>query len=104
MVKLMITFTYLIICCFFVSPQNISSQDISSQGTSSQEISSRDILYQNVSSNTSPQDMTYIYKEPIEGLKFYNSHVTSYGTTLLMLWMAFDDKEDESCIVPYFHL
>jgi hypothetical protein len=90
MVKLLITFACLIICCFFISPQNISSQNISSQG-------------QNVSFNISPQDMIYVYKEPIEGLKFYNSMVTTYGT-YLMLWMTFDSKEDKSCIAPYFHL
>jgi hypothetical protein len=48
--------------------------------------------------------MTYVYEEPIEGLKFYNSIVSYLGGTRLMLWMAFYNKEDESCMAPSFHL
>jgi hypothetical protein len=48
--------------------------------------------------------MTYVYEEPIEGLKFYNSIVSYPGGTRLMLWTTFDDKEDESCMAPSFHL
>jgi hypothetical protein len=48
--------------------------------------------------------MIYVYEEPIEGLKLYNTLVTNYDNTLLMLWMGFDSKVDESCMAPYFHL
>jgi hypothetical protein len=48
--------------------------------------------------------MTYVYEEPIDGLKFYNSFVTYPSGTLLVLWMAFDSNKSESCIAPYLHL
>ncbi|RGB37381.1 hypothetical protein C1646_666251 [Rhizophagus diaphanus] len=93
--KMLIIFIYLTsICFFFVSPQNISSRDILSQNVSSPNIPPQ---------VTSPQDIWYIYEEPIEGLKLQNTYTLTKGTTL-MIWMAFKDEEDPSCILPYFHL
>ncbi|GBC21434.1 uncharacterized protein OCT59_005050 [Rhizophagus irregularis] len=68
---------------------------------SSQNILSRDILSQNGSlHDISPQDISFIYEEPIDGLKF----VTLLPTyNHLMIWMAFED-EDPECMLPYFHL
>ncbi|PKY49417.1 hypothetical protein RhiirA4_527649 [Rhizophagus irregularis] len=68
---------------------------------SSQNILSRDILSQNGSlQDISPQDISFIYEEPIDGLKF----VTLLPTyNHLMIWMAFED-EDPECMLPYFHL
>ncbi|PKY54591.1 hypothetical protein RhiirA4_473482 [Rhizophagus irregularis] len=82
--KMLIIFMYLtsICCCFFVS-----SQSVSLQNTPSQDIS---------------QDIWYTYEEPIEGLKLYKTYTLKDGT--LMIWMAFEDKEDPSCMLPYFHL
>ncbi|PKC05500.1 hypothetical protein RhiirA5_400909 [Rhizophagus irregularis] len=83
--KMLIIFIYLTsICCFFISSQNVSSQITPPQDT------------------TSPQDISYIYEEPIEGLKRYSTYAISEGT--LMIWMAFENKEDPLCMLPYFHL
>ena len=97
MVKLLITFTSLVLlftCCLFVSSQKISPQDISS----------RDVLSQNVSTQIiTSQDISYIYEEPIEGLKLLNTTVfNNYGS--LLIWMAFEDKKNDSCMLPYVHL
>ncbi|PKY59504.1 hypothetical protein RhiirA4_515411 [Rhizophagus irregularis] len=90
--KMLITFVCLLsICCFFASSQNVlsSSQNISSsQTTSLQDIST--------------QDISFIYKEPINGLKLYNT-VTFTLDNSLMIWMIFED-EDPACILPYLHL
>ncbi|PKC53239.1 hypothetical protein RhiirA1_479711 [Rhizophagus irregularis] len=61
MLKMLIIFIYLTsICCFFVTSQNVLSRDILSQNVSSPNTPPQ---------YTSPQDIWYIYKEPIEGLK-----------------------------------
>uniref|UniRef100_U9U6K7 Uncharacterized protein n=1 Tax=Rhizophagus irregularis (strain DAOM 181602 / DAOM 197198 / MUCL 43194) TaxID=747089 RepID=U9U6K7_RHIID len=92
--KMLTIFIYLTsICCFFVTSQNVLSRDILSQNVSSLNTPPQ---------NTSPQDIWYTYEEPIEGLKLYDTHTLSEGT--LMIWMAFEDKEDPSCMLPYFHL
>ncbi|GBC25777.2 hypothetical protein GLOIN_2v1885764 [Rhizophagus irregularis DAOM 181602=DAOM 197198] len=81
------------ICCFLVSSQNVLSRDILSQNASFPNTPPQ---------NTSDQDIWYTYEEPIEGLKLYETYTLSEGT--LMIWMAFEDKEDPSCMLPYFHL
>ncbi|PKY55866.1 hypothetical protein RhiirA4_505513 [Rhizophagus irregularis] len=90
--KMLITFVCLLsICCFFASSQNVlsSSQNISSsQTTSLQDIST--------------QDISFIYEEPINGLKLYKTHSFSLDGSL-MIWMAFED-EDPACMLPYLHL
>uniref|UniRef100_U9SMT5 Uncharacterized protein n=1 Tax=Rhizophagus irregularis (strain DAOM 181602 / DAOM 197198 / MUCL 43194) TaxID=747089 RepID=U9SMT5_RHIID len=90
--KMLITFVCLLsICCFFASSQNVlsSSQNISSsQTTSLQDIST--------------QDISFIYEEPIKGLKLYTT-VTFTLDNSLMIWMAFEDK-DPACMLPYLHL
>ncbi|PKY20616.1 hypothetical protein RhiirB3_498292 [Rhizophagus irregularis] len=92
--KMLIIFIYLTsICCFLVSSQNILSRDILSQNASFPNTPPQ---------NTSVQDIWYTYEEPIEGLKLYETYTLSAGT--LMIWMAFEDKEDPSCMLPYFHL
>ncbi|PKK64079.1 hypothetical protein RhiirC2_811632 [Rhizophagus irregularis] len=89
--KMLIIFIYLTsICCFFATSQNVLSRDILSQNISSPNIPSQ------------PQDILYIYEEPIEGLKLHDTLTLSEGT--LMIWMVFEDEEDPSCILPYFHL
>ncbi|RGB28059.1 hypothetical protein C1646_768306 [Rhizophagus diaphanus] len=92
--KMLTIFIYLTsICCFFVSSQNILPRDILSQNASFPNTPSQD---------TSLQDIWYTYEEPIEGLKLYETYTLAKGT--LILWMAFEDKEDPSCMLPYFHL
>ncbi|UZO02582.1 uncharacterized protein OCT59_021061 [Rhizophagus irregularis] len=92
--KMLIIFIYLTsICCFYVSSQNVLSRGILSQNISSLNTPPQ---------NTSPQDIWYTYEEPIEGLKRYSTHALSEG--ILMIWMAFEVKEDPSCMLPYFHL
>ncbi|PKY36887.1 hypothetical protein RhiirB3_460611, partial [Rhizophagus irregularis] len=59
-------------------------------------------IYQPKILTTLPQDISYIYKKPIEGLKQYITYALSEGT--LMIWIAFENEEDPSCILPYFHL
>ncbi|POG57780.1 hypothetical protein GLOIN_2v1791295 [Rhizophagus irregularis DAOM 181602=DAOM 197198] len=90
--KMLITFVCLLsICCFFASSQNVlsSSQNISSsQTTSLQDIST--------------QDISFIYEEPINGLKLYNTYSYSLDGSLI-IWMAFEDK-DPACMLPYLHL
>ncbi|PKC56092.1 hypothetical protein RhiirA1_474523 [Rhizophagus irregularis] len=81
--KVLITFICLI---SIVSSQNIISRDILSQNGSLQDIS--------------PQDISFIYEEPINGLKFYTI-LPTYN--YMMIWMAFED-EDPECMLPYFHL
>ncbi|GBC27296.2 hypothetical protein GLOIN_2v1885764 [Rhizophagus irregularis DAOM 181602=DAOM 197198] len=82
------------ICCFFVTSQNVLSRDILPQNVSSLNTPPQD---------TSPQDIWYIYEEPIEGLKLYDTRTLKDGT--LMIWMAFYDEEDPSCMLsPYFYL
>ncbi|PKY56832.1 hypothetical protein RhiirA4_477413 [Rhizophagus irregularis] len=46
--------------------------------------------------------ISYIYEEHIEGLKRYSTYALSEGT--LMIWIAFENEEDPSCMLPYFHL
>ncbi|PKY58010.1 hypothetical protein RhiirA4_549895 [Rhizophagus irregularis] len=46
------------------------------------------------------QNISFIYEEPINGLKLYTTLVT---VDYLMIWMAFED-EDPECMLPYFHL
>ncbi|CAB4414769.1 unnamed protein product [Rhizophagus irregularis] len=92
--KMLTIFIYLTsICCFLVSSQNILSRDILSQNASFPNTPPQD---------TSAQNIWYTYEEPIEGLKLYETYTLSAGT--LMIWMAFEDKEDPSCMLPYFHL
>ena len=76
MAKLLITFTSLVLLffCCFF----VSSQKIS------------------------PQDTSYTYEETIEGLKLYTTNVNHLGN--LMIWMVFDDKKNDSCILPYVYL
>ncbi|PKY33666.1 hypothetical protein RhiirB3_452749 [Rhizophagus irregularis] len=50
----------------------------------------------------STQDISFIYKEPINGLKLYNT-ITFTLDNSLMIWMIFEDK-DPACILPYLHL
>ncbi|RGB39347.1 hypothetical protein C1646_754579 [Rhizophagus diaphanus] len=48
----------------------------------------------------SSQDISFIYEEPINGLKLYTTlAIVDY----MMIWMAFED-EDPECMLPYFHL
>ncbi|PKK57882.1 hypothetical protein RhiirC2_824640, partial [Rhizophagus irregularis] len=92
--KMLIIFIYLTsICCFFITSQNVLSRDILSQNISSPNTPPQ---------YTSPQDIWYIYEEPIEDLKLYDTYTFKDGT--LMIWMAFKDEENPSCILPYFHL
>ncbi|UZO02817.1 uncharacterized protein OCT59_021295 [Rhizophagus irregularis] len=94
MLKMLIIFIYSTsICCFFATSQNVLSRDILSQN-----VSSPNTLPQ----YTSPQDIWYIYKEPIEGLKLRDTLTLKDGT--LMIWMTLDDVEDPSCILPHFYL
>ncbi|RGB40278.1 hypothetical protein C1646_800343 [Rhizophagus diaphanus] len=83
--KMLIIFMYLtsICCCFFISSQNASSPNTPPQ-------------------DTSLQDIWYTYEEPIEGLLLYETYTLKDGT--LILWMAFEDEEDPSCMLPYFYL
>ncbi|GBC27317.2 hypothetical protein GLOIN_2v1885764 [Rhizophagus irregularis DAOM 181602=DAOM 197198] len=81
------------ICCFFVTSQNVLSRDILPQNVSSLNTPPQDM---------SPQDIWYIYEEPIEGLKLHDTLTLKDGT--LMIWMTLDDEEDPSCILPYFYL
>ncbi|GET60513.1 hypothetical protein GLOIN_2v1885764 [Rhizophagus irregularis DAOM 181602=DAOM 197198] len=91
---MLIIFIYLTsICCFFITSQNVLSRDILSQNISSPNTPPQ---------YTSPQDIWYIYEEPIEDLKLYDTYTFKDGT--LMIWMAFKDKENPSCMLPYFHL
>jgi hypothetical protein len=89
---MLITFVCLLsICCFFASSQNVlsSSQNISSsQTTSLQDIST--------------QDISFIYKEPINGLKLYTTVAFTLDNSM-MIWMAFEDEKPE-CMLPYLHL
>ncbi|CAB4426093.1 unnamed protein product [Rhizophagus irregularis] len=92
--KMLIIFIYLTsICCFFITSQNVLSRDILSQNISSPNTPPQ---------YTSPQDIWYIYEEPIEDLKRYDTYTFKDGT--LMIWMAFKDEENPSCILPYFYL
>ncbi|CAB4414758.1 unnamed protein product [Rhizophagus irregularis] len=92
--KMLTIFIYLTSICYFpVSSQNILSRDILSQNASFPNTPPQD---------TSAQNIWYTYEEPIEGLKLYETYTLSEGT--LMIWMAFEDKEDPSCMLPYFHL
>ncbi|GBC29735.2 uncharacterized protein OCT59_001314 [Rhizophagus irregularis] len=59
-------------------------------------------IYQPKILTTLPQDISYIYEEPIEGLKRYSTYALSEGT--LMIWIAFENEEDPSCMLPYFYL
>ncbi|RGB40402.1 hypothetical protein C1646_753350 [Rhizophagus diaphanus] len=91
--KMWIIFIYLTsFCCFFISSQNVLSRDILSQNVSSLNIPLQD----------TSQDIWYTYEEPIEGLQRYSTYALSEGT--LMIWMAFRDEENPSCMLPYFHL
>ncbi|PKY30505.1 hypothetical protein RhiirB3_486562 [Rhizophagus irregularis] len=90
--KMLITFVCLLsICCFFASSQNVLS---SSQNTSSSQTTSLQDI--------STQDISFIYEEPIKGLKLYTT-VTFTLDNSLMIWMAFEDK-DPACMLPYLHL
>ncbi|POG81419.1 hypothetical protein GLOIN_2v1507734, partial [Rhizophagus irregularis DAOM 181602=DAOM 197198] len=94
MLKMLTIFIYLTsICCFFVTSQNVLSRDILPQNVSSLNTPPQDM---------SPQDIWYIYEEPIEGLKLHDTLTLKDGT--LMIWMTLDDEEDPSCILPYFYL
>ncbi|GBC29470.2 hypothetical protein GLOIN_2v1791295 [Rhizophagus irregularis DAOM 181602=DAOM 197198] len=93
--KMLITFVCLLsICCFFASSQNVlsSSQNISSSQTTSLQDNS-----------TSTQDISFIYEEPINGLKLYNTYTFSLDGSL-MIWMAFEDEDHPACMLPYLHL
>ncbi|RGB33837.1 hypothetical protein C1646_788107 [Rhizophagus diaphanus] len=81
--KVLITFICLI---SIVSSHKFLSRDILSQNGSLQDISS--------------QDISFIYEEPIDGLKLYTILPTN---DYLMIWMAFEDADPE-CMLPYFHL
>ncbi|POG58553.1 hypothetical protein GLOIN_2v1885764 [Rhizophagus irregularis DAOM 181602=DAOM 197198] len=72
--------------------------------SSSQNILSRDILSQNTSQNQdiSTQDISFIYEEPINGLKFYNTYTFSLEGSF-SIWMILED-EDPACILPHLHL
>ena len=72
--KVLITFICLI---SIVSSQTIPLRD------TSQNVSLQDI---------SPQDISFIYEEPINGLKLYT---TSGFRSYLMIWMAFEDEDPE---------
>ncbi|PKY32838.1 hypothetical protein RhiirB3_451295, partial [Rhizophagus irregularis] len=76
--KVLITFICLISIISSVSSQYISSRDILSQNASFQDIS--------------PQDISFIYEEPINGLILYT---TISSTNYLMIWMAFEDEDPE---------
>ncbi|GBC21452.2 hypothetical protein GLOIN_2v1885764 [Rhizophagus irregularis DAOM 181602=DAOM 197198] len=82
-------FNLKVLITFFCLISIVSS--ISPRGTLSQNASLQDI---------SPQDISFIYEEPIDGLKLYSIFPTN---DYLMIWMAFEDKNPE-CMLPYFHL
>ncbi|GET60705.1 hypothetical protein GLOIN_2v1481815 [Rhizophagus irregularis DAOM 181602=DAOM 197198] len=91
--KMLITFVCLLsICCFFALSQNVlsSSQNISSSQTTS------------LQDSISIQDISFIYKEPINGLQLYNTFTLTLDNSLL-IWMAFEDEKPE-CMLPYLHL
>ena|SRR6266498_5416155 len=50
----------------------------------------------------SSQDISYTYEEPIEGLQLLSSLANTDGT--MMVWMVSEDPEQDSCILPEFHL